>query len=153
MLNYFHIYFVRNENLRQGLIMFNFQFSTATEKLYAARNKVVSLTVTTGVLTNRDSGKNNGRQDKENLTLRENTCNKEQVNREPQKLWLRLLLVYGSNQHFVKPVTVCQQHRKEKVSSKSNLIENGPSIKENEPINLSKSYSDNVILSEVEVSQ
>ena len=56
-----------------------------------------------------------------------------------EKLWLRVLLVYGSNQHFVKPITLCQQHRREAVGDNGNG--NEQNAKTNEPINLSRTFS------------
>ena len=69
-----------------------------------------------------------------------------------QKLWLRILLLYGSNQHFVKPVTVCQQHRRETTfPGKNNATENIKGQKDNEPINLSKSSLKSLMDSNEEV--
>ena len=113
--------------------------------MYAARNKIVSLKICIAGSINEHNTRNNGIDDKENVT----TSHTQPINQEIldyKGLWLRLLLVYGSNQHFVKPITVCQQHRKEKFSSGIEFMEDKTKFKTNEPINLSKSSLDDIMV-------
>ena len=63
---------------------------------------------------------------------------------DSEKLWFRILLVYGSNQHYVKPIKVCQQHRKETNSNKCQGIANPKNVKQTEPMNLTKHFPDNI---------
>ena len=118
----------------------HFQFSPATDKLYAARNKVVSLKVVT--VPNPDhNSREPARNNKENLATDYSQLKNRYLLEDQKKLWLRILLLYGSNQHFVKPVTVCQQHLGEKFPGKTDLLESAKICKANGPIDLSKSFS------------
>ena len=80
----------------------------------------------------------NDQHEKENFSTKPSDLNME-TNPEKEKLWLRVLLVYGSNQHFVKPITLCQQHRR--LATENICNGNERDIKLNEPINLSKACS------------
>ena len=66
---------------------------------------------------------------------------------DSEKLWFRILLVYGSNQHYVKPIKVCQQHRKETNSKNVQGIATLKNVKQTEPINLTKLFPDMMLVS------
>ena len=111
---------------------------------------MVSLKVSAAICPNRDQAIQKVTQDKENLTSKRKPLNNEDFQRQKQ-LWLRVLLLYGSNQHFVKPVNVCPQHQKEKFLGKSNMTENIKGYNISEPMNLSKSFVNNVMDADEEV--
>ena len=84
--------------------------------------------------------------DKENLSLKHNNVKNESAP-DPKNLWFRILLVYGSNQHYVKPIKVCQQHRKETHSNRCQVIDTLKNVKQTEPINLTKPFPNRILVS------
>ena len=84
--------------------------------------------------------------DKENISLNHDNVRNESVP-DSKKLWFRILLVYGSNQHYVKPIKVCQQHRKETNSNKCQGIANPKNVKQTEPMNLTKPLANKILVS------
>ena len=84
--------------------------------------------------------------DKENLSLNHNNVRNESAP-DSKRLWFRILLVYGSNQHYVKPIKVCQQHRKESNTTKGQVMDTLKSIKPTEPINLTKPFPNKISVS------
>ena len=83
--------------------------------------------------------------DKENLSLKHNNVKNESAP-DPKNLWFRILLVYGSNQHYVKPIKVCQQHRRETDSKERQGTDALKNVKQTEPMNLTKSIPDNILV-------
>ena len=81
--------------------------------------------------------------DKENISLNHKNVQNESAP-DPKNLWFRILLVYGSNQHYVKPIKVCQQHRKEIDSNKRQGIDVLKNVKQTEPMNLTKHFPDRI---------
>ena len=84
--------------------------------------------------------------DKENISHYQDSAQHESVP-DPKKLWFRILLVYGSNQHYVKPIKVCQQHRKETNSDKDHGITSPKRVKQTEPMNLTKPFPNKILVS------
>ena len=84
--------------------------------------------------------------DKENLSLDHNSVQNESAP-DSKRLWFRILLVYGSNQHYVKPIKVCQQHRKETNLNKSHEIGTLKNVKQTEPMNLTKRFPNKTLVS------
>ena len=84
--------------------------------------------------------------DKENLSVNHNNVRNESAP-DSKKLWFRILLVYGSNQHYVKPIKVCQQHRKDTNPNKNQGIATLKNVKQTEPMNLTKPFTNNILVS------
>ena len=81
---------------------------------------------------------------KENISLHQDSVQHESAP-DPKNLWFRILLVYGSNQHYIKPIKVCQQHRKEANSNKTKGI--ATNFKQTEPMNLTKPFQNKILVS------
>ena len=84
--------------------------------------------------------------DKENLSHNHENVRTESAP-DSNRLWFRILLVYGSNQHYVKPIKVCQQHRKETNSNKGQVIATQKNVKQTEPMNLTKPFANKILVS------
>ena len=83
--------------------------------------------------------------EKENVaagTIAQNTSPSASQQKE-DNLWLRILLLYGTNQHFVKPITVCRQHSGETLSGKNYAAESIlTECMTNSPMDLSQSFEE-----------